>query len=221
MHDDLDVPKILEIVLNRIKPDVITLEWDKRLDKIEWDFINAVDKLNFNKELFKEFGHTFLPLEYVECIRYWNKHNVPLHYIDARDDELEDIEINRLGIHHYLKNEPRNEAEWWMECQIAKHRTKQNSITYRKDINAKCELETALKNGNVGYRDKVMANRILDIYRYLEPEDNLVHVGGLAHMMKDENGKTLYEQLKSFNPKVIPLLEKYTRCSKVRQYLDY
>ena len=94
-------------------------------------------------------------------------------------------------------------------------------ITYRKDINAKCELETALKNGNVGYRDKVMANRILDIYRYLEPEDNLVHVGGLAHMMKDENGKTLYEQLKSFNPKVIPLLEKYTRCSKVRQYLDY
>lgn len=56
-------------------------------------------------------------------------------------------------------------------------------------------------------RDETMAKRIAELARN-NPDSKIVHVGGLAHLLEDGKGKTLYSRLKEeFNPTRKTLLD--------------
>lgn len=222
MHDDIEAQPRLKVLLDCLNPDILTIEITKELETMNEDLLKAVKKRHkdADQNLIKEWGDCMYTLEYITCRDYSRSKKKPMHLIDYRDYfELERALESRESMYHYLRKLNKSEAELHMSCDIANTNTRNTIITYSKNLNPKSELEDAIKNNEIGKRDEIMARRILRLYNNLAEKEKIVHVGGLTHMLKEENSLTLYERLKAFNPKVIPVLEKYTRCCDTRKCL--
>ncbi|MFC1697914.1 hypothetical protein ACFL1H_06250 [Nanoarchaeota archaeon] len=215
VHYEFNGPRRLKNALDKLKPDVITVEasqkWIKYLED-NWD----PQKHKIIKEL-RERGcsENFLDFfsDYIDSASYYevdiskeyaDRNNIPIYLID--NPNMIDIlseELNSLYNLALDKINPKDLDEVNKESIIEKHDSAYRMVQYVYEgklprFFLEKRLINPLRGTFVGLRDETEAKFLGEING---DYNMIVHVGGCYHNLDDSKGETLYSRLKKYNPK--------------------
>lgn len=233
-HSDRHGSRRLKSALEFEKPKILTFEGsadyslEEALNTQNKKIIELFTMKNVSKKLIKEYLsmiNQWLAFEEKGCLRYARENNIPIYFIDEpiwrqeHKGEMESklrITLSTISSLETKRIEKMIKKQIGDTCQQDKRDDNYrlahsifNNKSYSK-MNEQIILEQiddGLKSGMFGRRDENMAKEI----RALAINNNgakIVHIGGLAHLLEDEKGETLYSRLKEeFNPTRATLLD--------------
>ena len=234
-HTDIYGCRRLKAALESEKPTILTFEgsadysMEELLNQQTQKFIEVLSRKNVSKKLIKEYLRAvqgWMAFEERGCLKYASERQIPLYFVDEpswRQQHLKKMELEFSAVLTNILDLETRKIE-----RIIKRQIESISIQDKRDdiyraakpifnpesgnnINKQIILEQicgSLKDmGLYGRRDEIMAKKIRELARN-NTDAKIVHIGGLGHLLDDEEGKTLYSRLKEeFNPTRATLLD--------------
>ncbi|MBW3020417.1 hypothetical protein KY334_03910 [Candidatus Woesearchaeota archaeon] len=201
-HGDPKGKERLNRALNRLNPDILTIEYNdeaynSKKPQIK-ELVNVLENAFYDVGLGQEyqeskeaFNQSINPFELDVLKNYSIENNIPLHYIDSKEGTI--------------KNYDRMIAEFHNVILLLKQRPEvlQNTLNVMKTGNQNSDLVYGDKLVNFGLensrqifqgRDSYQASKLNELVKE-NPKKRIVHVGGLLHMVKDHLNENLYSIL--------------------------
>lgn len=215
-HNDFNGPKRLEKALNAERPTILSVEASQR----SLDFLTKQNEAYCQKvlQLYRkgglneqriaseeEFLQSVSGYESEVCHAYTEKNGIPLHLIDApcavrlikriRAKELRKLKNLARSGSLYIDTDERHIRQCDMRYEtIQRWFEGDYPAEEQRVVNA-----FRKEKGVFGERDRTMAEGLTTLIKK-HPDAKVVHVGGLAHLLNDAHGKTLYARLKELQP---------------------
>jgi pheromone shutdown protein TraB len=201
IHRDENGPDLLAEWIDRIKPDVITLEFSNyglmfrrergaELKKRIREFLKAFIDENepYNREALSAlFSYVDLPYEYETASRYSNEHNIPLYLID-------------MDVFSYLKLQKVDELLSAENIKKALYETRGNG-NHNEKAQAKMFFEKGITivpyTDEMYIRDRYMDDRIAVLMKYYK-DKRFLHICGWQHLQDPYNLYSPLNPVKAF-----------------------
>lgn len=218
VHIDPKGPSYLERALKTEQPDAITLERGPKFFRYftsgEYGrdirhFLNALKQSKVNSQDLKKIRLYFKRTSDFEtrtAVAYGNEHRIPVLPIDAfgdapdvqkyRDlasgDTVEERMIRLLLEEADIKED--FDAMYTLFAECYEGRPREGFLEHLAKTEGK--VDHGLREG----RDATPAQYLHEIAAQCHNNEKIVHIGGLAHLLDDKAGHTLYERIKDLKP---------------------